>query len=249
MTDWSIQQAKEVYNISHWSDGYFDISDDGKLLAFPDGRRDRPGIELLELTQAIRAAGLTAPILVRFTDILKHRFDGLRNAFMRAMQEYEYQGTFTGVYPIKVNQQRRVVEQILQHGGNRVGLEAGSKPELMAVLALSQKANSLIICNGYKDREYIRLALIGQRLGHQVYLILEKQSELDVILEEAKKMNVKPNLGIRVRLSSMGAGKWQNTGGEKSKFGLHAYELLQLIERLKQANLLNSLKLTSQKYF
>ena len=239
----SVQYARDVYNIAQWSDSYFDISEEGTLLAFPDGDKERPGINLLELTKDIIEAGLGFPVLVRFIDILKQRFDHLRNAFARAIQDHNYQGQYISVYPIKVNQQRRVVEEILKHGGNRVGLEAGSKPELMAVLALSAGPDSLIICNGYKDREYIRLALIGQCLGHHVYIILEKMGELDIVLEEARNLGVQPQLGLRVRLASVGAGKWQDTGGEKSKFGFSATQVLEVIDRLHIENNTDRLQL------
>lgn len=238
--DWSIQQSKDLYNIAHWSDGFFDINAEGRVVAYPDGNRDRDGIDLVALANTMHAAGLSLPILVRFSDILKQRFTRLQNAFARAMQEYGYQGGYMGVYPIKANQQRRVVEDILHHG---VGLEAGSKPELLAVLALSSQPNSVVICNGYKDREYIQIALIGQRLGHRVYIILEKLSELDIVLEEAQKMGVEPCLGIRVRLAHTGAGKWQHTGGEKSKFGFSAAQVLSIVDKLKQAGRLSVLQL------
>lgn len=242
MANWTIEDAKELYNIAHWSDGFFDINEEGRLVAYPNKRRDQPGVDLFELTQAISANGLGFPILVRFPDILKQRLEGLRNAFEQAMQDYQYQGSFTGVFPIKVNQQRRVVEAVLRHGQGKVGLESGSKPELMAVLSQLQEPGAVVICNGYKDREYVRLALIGQRLGHHVSIILEKVSELDIILEEAQKIGVKPCLGLRVRLASVGAGKWQNTGGEKSKFGLSTTQILQVIKRLRAANCLDILQ-------
>lgn len=239
----SIQQSREIYNIAQWSDGYFDINEDGRLQAYPDGERNRPSIDFIKLTEAIRKAGLSFPILVRFNDILRQRFQTLNNAFAKAIKDHEYGGDFTAVYPIKVNQQRHVVEEIL-HNNNRcnVGLEAGSKPELLAVLGLSSNPNSVIVCNGYKDREYIRLALIGQKLGHRVYLILEKMSELDLILEEAEKMNIKPMIGVRIRLASIGAGKWQNTNGEKSKFGFSAAQVLHIVEKLKAHDALSTLQ-------
>ncbi|HVV69907.1 MAG TPA: biosynthetic arginine decarboxylase [Gammaproteobacteria bacterium] len=246
MNEWSVQQSRDLYNITHWSDGYFDINDQGRLVAYPDGRRDLPGIDLIELANTMyEKEGLPLPILVRFADILHQRFKRLQQAFARAMQEYEYQGEFMSVYPIKANQQRRVVEEILRYSNKEhpIGLEAGSKPELLAVMALSAPNGSVIVCNGYKDREYIRLALIGQRLGHRVYIILEKLTELDVILDEANKMGVTPTLGIRVRLASMAAGKWQHTGGEKSKFGFSAAQVLLVVERLQAAGCLNILQL------
>lgn len=248
MTDapnWSVQQSRDLYNIAHWSDGFFDIHDNGRVIAYPDGQRDRSGIDLIELAERMDKTGLGLPILVRFTDILWQRFDRLQKAFSRAMREYGYQGDFMSVYPVKANQQRRVLEEILRHGRETqpIGLEAGSKPELLAVLALASDRNSVIVCNGYKDREYIRIALIGQRLGHRVYIILEKQSELDLILDEAKKMGIEPQLGIRVRLAHKAAGKWEHTGGEKSKFGFSAAQVLTIIEKLRAVDSLHLLQL------
>lgn len=243
MTDWTIQEARETYNIAHWGNGYVDINDRGHLVVRPDRRSDRPGIDLYELAAEIKGAGLTLPVLVRFTDILHDRIDTLCGAFARAMQEDGYQGRFTAVYPIKVNQQRRVVEEILAYGGARVGLEAGSKPELMAVLALADQRGGVVVCNGYKDREYIRLALIGLQLGHRVYIVVEKLSELELVIQEAQNLQVKPLLGVRVRLASIGAGKWQNTGGEKAKFGLSAAQVLRMVNRLTEAGMLDSLQL------
>lgn len=242
---WTVQQSRDLYNIAYWSDGFFDIDSKGHLIAYPDGRRDRPGIALDTLANEMSQSGLSFPILVRFPDILRQRFHKLEKAFAHAMQEYGYKGAFKSVYPIKANQQRRVLEEILRynHAGNSVGLEAGSKPELLAVLALSSSAGGVIVCNGYKDREYVRLALIGQRLGHHVYIILEKLSELEIILEEAHKMGIKPCLGIRIRLASTGSGKWQDTAGEKSKFGFSAAQILNIIERLREAKSLDILQL------
>lgn len=243
MTDWDIQQGRDVYSINHWSSGYFDVNAEGHLTARPNRNPARTGIDLYKLAGEMREAGLTLPVLVRFFDILHDRIDTLCGAFGKAMAEDEYNGRFTAVYPIKVNQQRSVVHEILGHGKERVGLEAGSKPELMAVLALSDSRGGVVVCNGYKDREYIRLAMIGTQLGHRVYIVVEKLSELDLVIEEARNLQIKPLLGVRVRLSSIGAGKWQNTGGEKSKFGLSAKQVLQVVERLQQANMLDSLQL------
>lgn len=240
MNNWSVQRSRDLYNIAYWSDGFFDINEAGRVVAYPDGHRRHADIDLIELAETMHEAGLTLPILVRFTDILKQRLTRLRHAFDGAMKEYGYQGSFMGVYPIKVNQQRRVLEEVVGQG---VGLEAGSKPELLAVLALSTQPGSVVVCNGYKDREYIRLALIGQRLGHRVYIILEKLSELDVVLDEAQKMGIEPCLGIRVRLGTTGAGKWQDTGGEKSKFGFSAAQVLSVVEHLKKAGRLSLLQL------
>jgi arginine decarboxylase len=241
--NWSIAKARETYNIEHWSAGYFDINEQGQVIAFPDGNRKEPGINLAELVPAIIERGLSLPVLVRFTDILKQRVKALNTAFAAAISQYDYQNTYTAVYPIKVNQQRRVVEKIHHKDQFVTGLEAGSKPELMAVLALANKPGTIIVCNGYKDREYIRMALIGRQLGHHVYIIIEKMSELPLILAEAKKLNVTPKLGIRIRTASIGAGKWQNTGGEKAKFGLSAAQVLHIIEQLQQAEQLACLEL------
>ena len=241
-------QARRTYNIDQWGSGYFDVDDQGRTLVRPLGSEvPGPTLVLDTLVDRLRDAGLRLPVLVRFIDILHDRVEQLCMAFDRAMKEEDYQASYTAVYPIKVNQQRRVVEEILatqERGHGRVGLEAGSKPELMAVLALSgDDGSSLIVCNGYKDREYIRLALMGEKLGHKVYLVVEKYSELSLILEEAKNLKVKPRIGLRARLSSVGKGKWQDTGGEKSKFGLTASQLLAITERLRDADALDSLQL------
>lgn len=236
------QQIRKVYNIAHWSAGYFDIGNKGNIVAFPNKARRDVAIDMDELLETIYQSGLTAPILIRFTDILKQRFEELFDSFTTAIRDFNYKGKFTAVYPIKVNQQRRVVHEIVRHGKDRIGLEAGSKPELLAVLAHPTGNSSVIICNGYKDREYIRLALIGQALGHQVYIILEKLSEVSLVIEEAKKMGLTPRLGVRVRLTATGSGKWQDTGGEKSKFGFSANYLLKIIEKLEEANSIDCLQ-------
>jgi arginine decarboxylase len=229
------------YGIQRWGNGYFEIGDDGRLRARPDPQKDT-SIDLYQLAQEIRESGLSWPILVRFTDILHHRVGVICSAFRDAMEELEYEGRYNLVYPIKVNQQRVVVEEILNGGPSCVGLEAGSKPELMAVLALS-RPNGVIVCNGYKDREYIRLALIGQSLGHRVFIVIDKLSELDHVLEEAEDLAITPLLGVRLRLAATASGNWQDSGGNNSKFGLTSLQLLQLIERLKQENMLDCLRL------
>ncbi|HKJ23025.1 MAG TPA: biosynthetic arginine decarboxylase, partial [Gammaproteobacteria bacterium] len=241
--DWTIQNAREKYSTAHWGGGYVDINDQGHLLVRPDRGQVHPGVDLHELARELTGAGYSLPVLARFSGILHDRVDSLCRAFGRAMEDNQYRGRYTAVYPIKVNQQRSVVEQIMGHGGDRVGLEAGSKPELLAVLAMMNVRNGVIICNGYKDREYIRFALIGRQLGHRVYLVVEKPSELELILDEAKALGVEPLLGIRVRLASIGSGKWQNTGGEKSKFGLSADQVLSMVERLKETGAVQYLQL------
>ena len=235
---WSIEQSTDTYAINNWGDGYFSINAHGHVCVKPTSNKEIE-LDLYEIAQSLKDKNLSLPVLVRFTDILKDRVTRLADAFEKACVSHNYRGQYTPVYPIKVNQQRQVVEGILS--AEKIGLEAGSKPELLAVMALSNKG--LVICNGYKDRAYIRLALIGIKMGLNLFLVIEKPLELELIIEEAAKLNIKPQLGVRVRLSSISAGKWQNSGGEKSKFGLHAHEAIQLIERLKQTDLLDSLKL------
>ncbi len=214
MTDWSIEQARQTYNIAHWSEGYFDINQAGQVLVQPRPQQNH-SINLARLVEEIKELHLSLPVLVRFIDILHDRVDTLYNSFMDAIREHDYGGGYTAIYPIKVNQQHSVVREIVKHGAERVGLEAGSKPELMAVLGVA-RPGSTIICNGYKDREYIRLALIGQQLGYRVFIVIEKHSELELVLAQAADLGVTPSLGVRMRLASIGAGKWQNTGGENS---------------------------------
>ncbi|KRW83854.1 biosynthetic arginine decarboxylase [Marinobacter sp. P4B1] len=247
MAETTASPAHKVYNIAHWSDGYISVNPQGQVEIRPDRGRSEASINLPDLTASLADAGIALPVLIRFTDILHDRVNKLCGAFNKVTEEHGYQGRYTAVYPIKVNQQRRVVEELLAAepaaSANQVGLEAGSKPELMAVLALSRQSGSVIICNGYKDREYIRLALIGQKLGHRVFIVVEKQSELPLILDEAKKLDVAPLIGVRARLATIGKGNWQNTGGEKSKFGLSASQVLDVVHTLKQAGALDTLQL------
>jgi len=242
MKAWTIDQSRTLYNIEPWGAPYFDINSQGNVTVSPDGSKTKQ-IDLYQITQEIKSQQLGLPVLLRVTDILKNRVKTLCDAFSLAKQEYSFAGEYHAVYPIKVNQQRTVVEHILEQSALGVGLEAGSKPELMIVLSHADKEKNLIICNGYKDKEYIRLALIGQKLGHQIFIAIEKLSELEIILEEAKKIGVTPNLGLRIRLASIGKGKWQNTGGEKSKFGLSANQILSVVQTLEKYNARNCLKL------
>ena len=236
---WSIDKSKQLYAIRQWGDGYFSINSKGHVCVKP--RTDSATeIDLLEIAEALQAKGLTFPVLLRFTDILGDRIRRLQQAFDLARIQHDYTGCYTPVYPIKVNQQGNVVESIVAAEG--IGLEAGSKPELLAILGLA-KAGGVIVCNGYKDRFYIRMALMGQLMGLSVFIVIEKPSELELIIEESNKLQVKPLIGLRVRLSTISAGKWQNSGGEKSKFGLHASEVLQLVTRLKELQMLDRLQL------
>ncbi len=230
---WTVAQAREVYNTARWGGGFFAIDDSGRVRVRSPRWSNHPGVELYALAGEVGNLGYDLPVLARFSHILHDRVDTLCDAFAAAIAELNYQGGYTAVYPIKVNQQRRVVSEIVGHGGPRVGLEAGSKPELMAVLGLSE-AGGVVVCNGYKDREYIRLALIGRQLGLNVFIVVEKLSELDLVIEESHRIGIRPPLGMRVRLASIGAGKWQNTGGEKSKFGLSASQVLDAVRRLRE---------------
>lgn len=241
MSQWTIENSKMLYNIAGWSEGYFTVNNQGHIcMQLPSQTTQE--IDLYYLVKALQQQQLRLPILVRFQDILQHRAQQLWHAFDNACKKFEYNGHYTAVYPIKVNQQRSVVETIVGLGKEKIGLEAGSKPELMVVLALSE-AGGIIICNGYKDREYIRLALIGRRLGHKIYIVIEKPSELKMVLEESQALNIKPLLGLRVRLASLGTGKWQNTGGEKAKFGLSAAQVLTVVNELKDKKQLDCLQL------
>lgn len=242
MTDWTRDDAREAYSVLHWSGGYFDVSREGSLVACPRGPEDGRQIDLQALVAELHTQGLSLPVLVRFSDILDHRIESLCEAFGAAMAEREYTGRYTAVYPIKVNQQRSVVERMVASGGSNIGLEAGSKPELLAVLAHTP-ANGLVVCNGHKDREFIQLALVGQALGRRVYIVVERMSEVQLVIEEAASLGIMPLLGMRVRLSSIGEGKWQNTGGDKSKFGLSAAQVPRAIEKLRAAGLLPCLRM------
>ena len=239
---WGLETARATYNVAHWSDGYFDINAQGELVAYPDGDQSKNAISLTQLTEQFKQQGLTLPVLVRFTDILKNRVDTLTHAFTLARSSREYQGKYTCVYPIKVNQQRSVVSKLLAHPSGLVGLEDGSKPELMAILGVADKPIT-IVCNGYKDSEFLRLACIGQAMGHSVKIVVEKLSELTTLLEEIDNLGIEPAIGIRIRLNSVGKGKWQNTGGEKGKFGLTAGQVLSAVEVLKKHNKLHLMQM------
>jgi arginine decarboxylase len=237
----TVFDVPQNYAVDRWGEGYFGINDAGHASVRP--RPDQAGeLDLYALARDLLASGLRLPVLVRFNDILQHRVQSLCGAFRQAAAELDYRGGYRAVYPIKVNQQRSVVEQIVAGGSDCVGLEAGSKPELMAVLA-SAPTGGVIVCNGYKDREYIRLALIGRRLGYDVYIVIEKPSELDLVIAEAADLGIEPLLGVRVRLAAVASGKWQNSGGAKSKFGLSAAQVLELTQQLRARDCLHWLVL------
>lgn len=234
-SNWTVADSRGVYGIRHWGAGYFAINDGGNVEVRPQGADSTP-IDLYELVGQLREAGLSLPLLVRFPDILQDRVRKLTGAFDANIERLEYQSRYTALYPIKVNQQEAVVENIIATENVSIGLEAGSKPELMAVLALAPKGGT-IVCNGYKDREFIKLALMGQKLGHNVFIVIEKESEVQLVIEEAASVGVQPQVGLRVRLSSLASSKWADTGGEKAKFGLSAAQLLSVVERFRQAGL------------
>ncbi|SFF52613.1 arginine decarboxylase [Fontimonas thermophila] len=239
---WTAARALDQYNVPYWGEGYFDVAEDGHLLVRPFRDRSPVAIDLYALARRLPEEGLPLPVLVRFVNILHDRIDALTGAFASVIDELGYTGRYTAVYPIKVNQQGDVIEEIVRYGGARVGLEAGSKPELAAVLGMASPG-SVIVCNGYKDRTYIRRALIGEKLGHKVYIVVEKRSELPLVIEESRRLGVAPRIGLRVRLASIGAGKWQNTGGEKSKFGLSSAQVLAAVEELRAAGCLDAVQM------
>jgi arginine decarboxylase len=241
--DWTISDARELYNIEGWGIGYFDISEQGHVTVHPTRDPGR-GLDLYEMVTDLQQQGVGLPVLMRFSDILRTRIEMLSERFHGAIEEYDFEGAYTTVYPIKVNQQRHVVEEILAFGEKYgVGMEVGSKPELQAVLALSERTDHLIICNGYKDEEFMRLALMGQKLGHRVIIVMEKLSEVDTLLKVAADMDVTPMAGVRIKLSTAGAGRWSETAGEKSKFGLNASQLVRVVERLREAGQLDILRM------
>jgi arginine decarboxylase len=241
---WTIESARELYNIDGWGAGYFDINERGHVVVRPDRDRADRALDLFDLARDLEEQGVALPVLLRFSDILQSRIESLSERFHSAIKEFEYDGGYTSVYPIKVNQQRHVVEEIVQFGKSHgVGLECGSKPELQAVLALSESTDHIIVCNGYKDEEFMRLALMGQKLGHQVFIVLEQLSELDVLLQAADDLGVTPTAGVRIKLVAEGAGRWAQSGGEKSKFGLNAAQLMKLIDRLRSLGRIDILKL------
>lgn len=243
MPDWTPADSASLYGIKHWGGGYFAVADNGEVTVSPN-RNSHTNISLYELVHELNGRGQDLPMLFRFPDILQDRVLHLCHAFNRSIRKNEYTGHYTAIYPIKVNQQESVVKNIIIPKNDEVsiGLEAGSKPELMIVLAFAPKGGT-IVCNGYKDRSFIRLALMGQRLGHQVFIVIEKESEVDLVIEESAKLGVQANIGLRVRLSSLTSSKWADTGGEKGKFGLSAAQLISATSRLQEAGLGQSVRL------
>jgi arginine decarboxylase len=240
---WSIESARHLYNITRWGAKYFDINEAGHVVAKP--LQDAgASVDITDVIEEAKGRGLKFPLLIRFQDILRHRVEAINKAFQSSIAEFNFQGKYRGVFPIKVNQLREVVEEILDAGKPfNFGLEVGSKPELFAGLALQNQLGGLIICNGYKDAEFIKMALLGIKLGKRVIMVVEKLEELKQIITISKALNVEPLIGIRARLLSKGAGKWAESGGENAKFGLSTVELLTATEMLKAENLGHCLKL------
>ncbi len=240
---WTIADSLETYAIPNWSSGYFGINQKGHVEVHPQGPQG-PSADLKELVDEIIRRGIDLPVLLRFTDILSSRINALNEAFRRAIQENGFCGEYRGVFPVKVNQHRWVVEEIIRLGQPfHYGLEAGSKPELMVVMALLDDKDALIICNGYKDEEYIETALLANKMGRNVILVVEKISELQLISKVSLRTGIRPRIGVRVKLSSRGAGRWEASGGDRSKFGLFASELMEALSFLKEHNLLDCFEL------
>ena len=242
MRKWRIEDSAELYNISGWGINYFSINDKGNVVVTP--KKDGVEVDLKELVEELQLRDVAAPMLIRFPDILDNRIEKMSNCFKIAAEEYKYKANNFIIYPIKVNQMRPVVEEIVSHGKKfNIGLEAGSKPELHAVIAITTDNDSLIICNGYKDEDYVELALLAQKMGKRIFLVVEKLNELKLIANIARRLKVKPNIGIRIKLASSGSGKWEDSGGDQSKFGLTSSELLEAMEFLEKNKLKNCLRL------
>ena len=242
MRKWRIEDSEELYNITGWGTSYFSINDAGHVVVTP--RRDGVTVDLKELVDELQLRDVASPMLLRFPDILDNRIEKMSSCFKQAAEEYGYKAENFIIYPIKVNQMRPVVEEIISHGKKfNLGLEAGSKPELHAVIAVNTDSDSLIVCNGYKDESYIELALLAQKMGKRIFLVVEKMNELKLIAKMAKQLNVQPNIGIRIKLASSGSGKWEESGGDASKFGLTSSELLEALDFMESKGLKDCLKL------
>ncbi len=242
MRKWRVEDSEELYNITGWGRNYFSVNADGHITVTP--RAGYAAVDLKELMDELQVRDVQAPVLLRFPDILDNRIEKISNCFDIASKTYDYKGQNYMIYPIKVNQMRQVVEEIVTYGKKfNIGLEAGSKPELHAVLATNIDENALIICNGYKDAAYIELALLAQKMGRRIYLVVEKLNELRMISDIAHRLKVRPNIGIRIKLSSTGSGKWSESGGDQSKFGLNSSELLEAIDILERRDIKDCLKL------
>lgn len=240
---WTVEQSASLYGINNWGNGYFRVNNQGNVVVTPKGDQG-PSVDLYELTQELQDRGIRVPIMIRFPDIIDQRVQLLSSCFQKAISEYSYNGKYCGVYPIKVNQQRHLVQELVRFGSkNRLGLECGSKPELLVVLSLMNTPDAVIICNGFKDAEYIETALLAQKLGRDIIIVVDRKDELKIITDCANKLNIKPKIGFRAKLNTQGAGKWVDSAGARSKFGLTAVEIVEGIEFLKQNNMIDCLEL------
>jgi arginine decarboxylase len=243
MRKWRVEDSLELYNVAGWGINYFTANSKGNLVVTPRQKKG-PAIDIKELIDELMLRDVALPVLLRFPDILDDRIETISACFRRAAEEYGYKGQYFTVYPIKVNQQRPVVEEIVRYGRKfQIGLEAGSKPELHAVLAIMDNPDALIICNGYKDEDFIELALLAQKMGKRIFIVVEKLNELRLIIKIARRLKIQPNIGMRIKLATSGAGKWEDSGGDQSKFGLNASELLEAIELVTEEGYLDCLKL------
>ena len=242
--NWTAADSADLYGIEDWSNGYFSVSRNGEVtVKLTDTDGSAKSVSLHDMMKGLVERGTDAPVLLRFRDLLHARIDELNNSFATAIKEYGYKGKYRGVYPIKVNQQREIVEEVVSHGRQyHYGLEAGSKPELIAAMAEMKDTEAFLMCNGYKDDEFIDLALMGQSMGLNIHLLLEMPNELPAILRRAEKLGIEPNLGVRVRLSAKGSGHWSESAGDKSVFGLNAAQVIDVIDQLKAADKLHCLK-------
>jgi arginine decarboxylase len=241
---WTIKDAVELYNVAGWGRPFFDINDAGNIEVTPAGPGSSLKIDLKELVDDLRSRGLNLPLLIRFSDILRTRVEQLCGAFQQAIADNDYKGSYRGVYPIKVNQQRHVVEELMEYGRPfNLGIEAGSKPELLVALALQENPEALILCNGYKDRAFIETALLAQKLGRRVVITMDRLGELDTILTASRDLDLRPVIGVRARLSTKGAGKWVESTGDRSKFGLTTAEMVAAVEKLRALDMLDCLQL------
>jgi arginine decarboxylase len=240
---WTPRQAAELYNVGGWGAGFFEITDEGTVACTPDGPRG-PRVDLKLLAEDLERRGLAMPILVRFGQILRNRVESINHAFRAAIDEYDYEGMYRLVMPIKVNQQRHVVEELLVHGrAYHLGLEAGSKPELLIALALMNDPEGLVICNGYKDLDYIETALLTKKLGRKAIIVIDRFDEIEAVIDSARRLGIYPSLGLRVKLHARGAGRWNESSGARSKFGLNAVELCRAVERMREAGFPDAIQL------
>ncbi|MES3037212.1 MAG: biosynthetic arginine decarboxylase [Bdellovibrionota bacterium] len=242
-TDWSPEKSAAIYGINNWGNGYFRINQSGNVQVTPEGTQGL-SVDLYELTQDLMDRGIRVPIMIRFPDIIKSRVELLHGCFQKAFADHQYKGNYCGVYPIKVNQQRHLVEELVRFGKDlKLGLECGSKPELLVVLAIMNTPNAVIICNGFKDVEYIETAILSQKLGRNTIIVVDRKDELPLIIQAAKKLNTRPKIGFRAKLHTQGAGKWVDSSGARSKFGLTAPEIVEGVELLKKEGMLDCLEL------